>query len=310
MPTISVVIPAYNAESTILETIKSVQQQTFSDLEIIVINDGSTDQTLKLLRGIEDYRLKVFSYENGGLPLARNRGIFHATGEFISFIDADDLWTSDKLESQFFALQKKPKAGVAYSWTTSFVDGKKKAIFPYKPIYYEGNVYNKLLINNIISNGSNILIRKQVIDSVGQFDSSLKSCEDWDFYIRAAAQWNFVLVPKHQILYRQSASAMTSKVEIIEQEALKVINKAYQLAPSEYQILKKQSLAWIYEYCTQQHLKHGNNLNEVKKASQKLWLAIRLHPPILLDDYGQTLIQWLLKKWVRTILFILTHSKY
>jgi glycosyltransferase involved in cell wall biosynthesis len=116
-PTISVIIPAYNAERTILETIASVQQQTFSNFELIVINDGSTDRTLELLNSLEDPRLKIFSYSNGGLPVARNRGIYHATGEFITFLDADDLWTPDKLELQLTALQQHSEAGVAYSWT-------------------------------------------------------------------------------------------------------------------------------------------------------------------------------------------------
>ncbi len=92
MPKISVVVPAYNSQNTISETITSVLQQTFSDFELIVINDGSTDRTLELLSDVKDARLKVYSYPNGGLPTARNRGIVRATGEFISFIDADDLW--------------------------------------------------------------------------------------------------------------------------------------------------------------------------------------------------------------------------
>jgi len=117
MPVISVIIPAYNAEKTILETIQSLQKQTFTDFEIIVINDGSTDGTVELLNAIEDSRVKVFSYENGGLPVARNRGIDRATGEYITFVDADDLWTPDKLELQLTALRQHPEAGIAYSWT-------------------------------------------------------------------------------------------------------------------------------------------------------------------------------------------------
>jgi glycosyltransferase involved in cell wall biosynthesis len=111
MPSISVVVPSYNAEHTILQTVESVQKQTLSNIEIIIINDGSTDRTLELLQSITDQRLKIFSYKNGGLPVARNRGISHAKGEFISFIDADDLWRPDKLELQLTALQQHPEAG-------------------------------------------------------------------------------------------------------------------------------------------------------------------------------------------------------
>ena len=127
MPTISIVIPAYNAERTILETIKSVQKQTFSDFEIIVINDGSTDRTLELVLSVEEPRLKIFSYQNGGVSVARNRGISHATGEFIAFLDADDLWTSDKLELQLAGLKQHPEAGIAYSWTYNMSEKRTTA---------------------------------------------------------------------------------------------------------------------------------------------------------------------------------------
>lgn len=302
MPTISVIVPTYNAERTILETIKSVQQQTFPDFELIVIDDGSKDRTLEILQTIKDERLKIFSYENGGNALARNRGISHATGEFISFIDADDLWTPNKLELQLIALQQNQEAGVAYSWTSYFIDGQEEFIFPYNPIFFEGNVYDKLLVNNFVASGSNILVRRKAIESSGEFEPTLKRCADWDFYIRLAAKWHFVVVPKHQILYRQSSNSLSSKVEIMEQEALKVIEIAYQSAPPKYQFLKNQSLAWIYEYCTQQYLKYSTDISGVKKASQKLWTAIRLHPQILLENYAQNLIRWLIKKWILILL--------
>ncbi len=299
MPTlISVIVPAYNAECTLLKTVDSVRKQTFSDVEIIVINDGSTDGTLELLQSIKDQRLKIFSYKNGGLPVARNRGISHATGEFISFLDADDMWVPDKLELQLAALQQHPAAGAAYSWTSYFIDGQEESIFPYNPVFFEGNVYVKLLVNNFVASGSNILVRRKAIDSVGEFEPTLKSCEDWDFYIRLAAKWHFVVVPKHQILYRQSSNAMTSKVEVMEKEALTVVERAYRAAPPEYQFLKNQSLAWVYEYCTQQYLKYSTDLKGVNQAGQMLWKAIRLHPQILLGDYAQSLIRWLIKKWI------------
>ncbi|MDZ4874833.1 MAG: hypothetical protein CLLPBCKN_004229 [Chroococcidiopsis cubana SAG 39.79] len=217
---------------------------------MIVINDSSTDRILELLQNVKDKRLKIFSYENGGLPVARNRGISHAAGEFIAFLDADDMWTADKLELQLAALRQHPEVGIVYSWTSYFIDGQEESIFPYNPIFFESNVYDKLLVNNFVANGSNILVCRKAIESVGEFEPTLKSCEDWDFYLRLAAKWHFVLVPKYQILYRQSSSAMKSKVEFMEKEALRVVERAYQAAPPEYQFLKKQSLAWVYEYCT------------------------------------------------------------
>lgn len=300
MPIISVVIPAYNAETTISETIASVQNQTFSDIEIIIINDGSTDQTLNIVQNFTDPRIKVFSYENGGLPVARNRGIDRATGEFISFIDADDLWTPDKLEKQLASLKANSKAAVAYSWTQT-IDRQGNLLHRYNSIFLEGDVYSELLVNNFIGNGSNILVRQEAISTVGKFDPKLKSCEDWDFYIRLAAKYHFVVVPNWQILYRLSSTTMTSKIDIMEISGIAVIEKAYQSAPLEYQSLKNQSLAWIYEYCTQQCLRCNNDLAGVKIASQKFWKAVQLHPKILLEDYGQNLLQWLLKRWILTL---------
>lgn len=303
MPTISVIIPAYNAEGTILETIKSVQWQTFSDLEIIVINDGSTDQTLELLQNIQDNRLKIFSYENGGLSVARNRGITNASGKYIAFLDADDLWTPDKLELQFVTLQQHPDAGVAYSWTY-FMDEQGKSSIPGVSIFFQGDVQANLLVNNFIASGSNPLIARQAIKSVGDFDPACAGCADWDYWLRLAAHWHFVVVPKHQIFYRQSLNSMSStKVKQMEDNGLLVIEKTFQSVPTELKPLKNRSLAWIYQYSTQQYLKQNvNNINAVNQAGQRLWMAIRLHPQILSEDYAQNLIRWLIKKWILTLL--------
>lgn len=172
MSTISMIIPAYNAEQTIRETIQSVLEQTFSDFEIIVIDDGSNDRTSDIIQKIADPRLKCFSYTNGGSSVARNRGISHAKGEFIAFLDADDLWTPDKLELQIEALQKHPEAGVAYSWTY-FLYENKHLSYADTSSFYEGDVYAELLIKNFLHNGSNPLIRKQAIDAIGLFKTTM-----------------------------------------------------------------------------------------------------------------------------------------
>ncbi|MEO1403422.1 MAG: glycosyltransferase family A protein, partial [Cyanobacteria bacterium J06635_1] len=108
MPSISVVIPAYNSERTIGDTVQSVLAQTFTDFEIIVINDGSQDGTLACLGAIADSRLHVFSYDNAGVAISRNRGIEKAKGEYVAFLDADDLWVPEKLTEQYQALQESP----------------------------------------------------------------------------------------------------------------------------------------------------------------------------------------------------------
>ncbi|MHC5731507.1 MAG: glycosyltransferase family 2 protein, partial [Nostoc sp.] len=115
MSHISVIIPSYNSEKTIKKTIESVLNQSFSDLELIVINDGSKDSTLEIISNFKDSRIKVFSFENSGGNISRNRGLKYAVGKFVSFLDADDIWTADKLASQLQDLQKNLGAKVAYS---------------------------------------------------------------------------------------------------------------------------------------------------------------------------------------------------
>ncbi len=265
MPTISVIIPAYNAERTILETIESVQQQTFSDFELIVINDGSNDKTLELLNSLTDERLRIFSCENAGVGVARNRGISHATGKFIAFLDADDLWTPDKLELQLATLQQHPKAGVAYSWT-SYVDEQGNFLSADKPIFFKGNVYTHLLANNFLASGSNPLIRREAVESIGEFDPSLPPCEDWDFYLRLAAKWPFAVVPKHQILYRQLSGSGSSKIEVMEEKLLIMVDKVFRVAPAKSQSFRGQSLARVYQYCAEKYLQNSTN-NYTEKSS-------------------------------------------
>jgi glycosyltransferase involved in cell wall biosynthesis len=302
MPTISVLIPAYNAQRTILETINSVRQQTFKDIEIIVIDDGSGDRTVELLESIQDERLKVYSYPNTGVATARNRGIEHASGEYISFIDADDLWTEEKLEKQLEALQKNLEAGVAYSWMICMVETDNRAenttFFSGKKVTFTGNIYSQLLLEDFIGSGSNILARRQAIQSVGKFDSSLESCEDWDYCLRLAARWDFALVPQHQIIYRQIAGLenISSKTSRMERVGIATIEKAYKAAPSELQYLKKTTLSNFYCYCSELHFKSTVKIKNFKKARECLWLAIRLKPSIILQQKTSLLISRVLLK--------------
>lgn len=298
-PIISVIIPAYNVENTIVKTITSVQAQTFLDWELIVINDGSTDDSLQLLNEIKDYRLKIFSYQNGGLAVARNRGINHATGDFIAFLDADDLWTPDKLELQLEALQKKPEAGVAYSWTY-FMEEKGKYFHTDRPLFFEGNVFANLLTNNFIASGSNPLIRRQAIESVGEFDPLVSGAADWDYWLRLAACWQFVVVRKAQIFYRLSSSSMSSKVEFMEECQLKVIERAFQSAPRELQILKNQSIAYIYQYSFQLCLTKIPGGKGAEKAETKILKAVQIYPKILLYSKTQKLLVKLILKKIMT----------
>lgn len=299
MAMISVIIPAYNAERTILETIKSVQEQTFSDFEIIVINDGSKDKTVEIVQSIKDDRIKIFSYENGGLCTARNRGISHATGEFIAFLDADDLWTPDKLELQLTLLKQHPEAGVAYSWTCFMDVDEQEKISLILPSSFDtfapsdtcaGNVYQRLLISNFVHSGSSTLVRREAIASVGGFDPACGGSADWDYWLRLSRNWSFVVVPKPQVLYRRASGSMSSKVEVMKKEGLIALEKAYKAAPPELQYLKSHTLANLYQYYASLYLQHSCDPKDISQAGKYMWLAIRTKPKNLLDSTTQKLL--------------------
>lgn len=273
MPHISVIIPVYNGEKTIKETIESVLNQSFSDFELIVINDGSHDTTLEIVSSIQDYRLKVFSYPNAGASASRNRGFSHAVGEFVAFLDADDLWTADKLQAQFNALQDNPEAAVAYSWT-DYIDESGKFLRPGGHISVSGNIYKNLLLVDLLENGSNPLIRREAITAVGGFDESLPAGQDWDLYLRLAARYHFVCVPASQILYRISTNSISSNVFRMESACLQLIERTFNQAPESLQYLKTYSLANIYKYLTYKALEEPSERRKSLAAIRFLWLAI------------------------------------
>ncbi|HEY9827653.1 MAG TPA: glycosyltransferase family 2 protein, partial [Stenomitos sp.] len=196
MPTVSVVIPAYNAEQYILETIRSVQNQTFSAFEILVVDDGSTDQTLALLETLNEPRLRVITGQHKGVSAARNCGIAAAQGEFIAFLDADDLWTPDKLQDQVEALQRSPAAGLAYSWTYYWMYAVEKASRTTSLVRSQvsgTDAYRTFLQENVVTSGSNITVRRAAVAAVGGFDESLTHGEDWEFCCRIARTWEVIL---------------------------------------------------------------------------------------------------------------------
>jgi len=280
MPLITVVIPVYNGEKTIRETIQSVFNQSLSDLELLVINDGSTDSTLEVVSQIKDERLKVYTYPNAGLAASRNRGISLAKSEYISFIDADDLWTSDKLEAQFKALQKNPKAAVVYSWT-DWIDEFSQSLGKGSHNTQNGEVLAQLLLNDFVANGSNCLIKMQAFREVGGFDETLTAVEDWDMWLRLAERYQFVAVPSPQVLYRVTSNSMSFNVWGMESASLRIIEKAFANAPQSLQYLKRDSIGNRYKYLT---FKALDGIPERKKglaATRFLWNAIAYDPSLL-----------------------------
>jgi glycosyltransferase involved in cell wall biosynthesis len=247
MPSVSVVIPAFNAESTIIETVESVLSQSFTDFELLLINDGSTDGTLSQLAEIKDSRLRILSFPNGGVAASRNRGIEHSTGAYIAFLDADDVWSRDKLKEQLAALATTPRAAVAYSWN-DYID--KNGAFVHHGWHpkHQGDVYEALFCCCFIENGSNILVKREAIAAVGLFDATATPAEDWDFYLRLAEKYDFVCIPKVHVFYRIIPTSLSTQVERMERGGLIALGKALQRSPQRLTPLKSSAFVDFYSY--------------------------------------------------------------
>jgi hypothetical protein len=143
------------------------------------------------------------------------------------------------------------------------------------------------------------MIRKQVVESVGEFDLAVAGSADWDYWLRLAAHCSFVVVRQYQVFYRASSGSMSGNIEYMERCTLAVLEKAFQVAPLEMQSLKKQSLANAYTYLAYKYSIVVADSDGAKKAAEKLWMAIRLYPPILRDKgHRNLLIQLLLMRLV------------
>ena len=290
-PLISVIIPVYNGETTIHETIQSVLNQTYSNFELLIINDGSTDKTLEVISSFKDSRIQVFSYQNAGQGASRNRGLNQAKGEYVSFIDADDLWTVEKLEDQLTAMQQYPEAAVVYSWT-DYVNELGEFISHAPQRFYQGNVYTRLLLSDFIGSGSNVLIRKSAILELNGFDQSLPPAEDWDMWLRLAARYPFTVVPKPQILYRVSPHSSSFNVLKMEAASLQVIERAMTQSPQPINHLKSIFLANRYKYLTWKTLEGIPARKNSLIATRFLFSAIRYDFSLL---QTRTVIKVLLK---------------
>ncbi|MEA5567048.1 glycosyltransferase family 2 protein [Anabaena sp. UHCC 0399] len=251
MPRVSVVIPAYNAMVYLPKTVDSVLKQTFTDFEVLIINDGSSDHILEWATGLQDPRVKVISQENQGLPGARNTGIIHAQGEYIAFLDADDLWAPTKLEKQVHCLDNKLTVGLVYTWTV-LIDGQDNPTGRIFASHPEGNVWQQLMETNEMCNGSSSMVRRCCFDTVGLFDRSLKSAEDLDMWLRLSARYPFAVVKEPLTFYRQHSNSMSKNRERMIGSLRIVIEKTFQSVPLDLLHLRNRAyaslnvgLAWI-----------------------------------------------------------------
>ena len=293
MPAVSVVIPLYNSEETIGAAIKSVLDQTFKDFELIVIDDGSTDDSVNIVRSFQDDRIHLFLFENSGAPTARNRGIEKAKGELVAFIDSDDVWTAEKLADQVNAVSNNPTVGLVYSWS-DYIDTQGEFVCSGKRVIASEDLeknYAALLVSNFLENGSTPLIRRKVLDDLGGFDTSLKSSQDLDLYLRIAIKYRFIAVPKVQVKYRIMPGSITSKVIGNEQRELEFIDNLFLDVPDKFKYLKRRKISTLYRYLMLRTVEEGSN----SVQGLRYFLNMIYYQPLLVIDQSRFVLVMLLK---------------
>ena len=241
---VSVVIPAYNAARLIVDTIRSVKAQSMADIEIIVVNDGSTDATLEVVRGFADRdpRIRIVSQENGGLAAARNAGLREARGSCVAFLDSDDIWHPDFLSEMYQALAGAPDAPFAYAYSFRFdVDNSLIPGMPWP--YVPRHDFRGLLALNSIGNGSAAMFRRDLLLRIGGYDASLRArgaqgAEDWKMCLQLAAISTPVLVPKRLVGYRLVEGGMSQGNPETQLRAVRTvmadIRKQFPQTPARY----------------------------------------------------------------------------
>ena len=217
---ISVVIPTYNAAQFIAEAISSVLGQTYTDFEVIVIDDGSIDNTSDIISN-QFQNIGYFRIPNQGASKARNYGIQRARGEFVAFLDADDLWLPEKLEKQLDAFRRDPDLMMVFTDNRVFdSDGVKEPPFLKSERLMKGDVVRNIFLYSRVTT-STVMVRKKVFDEVGLFEEGLKVAEDDNLWMRIALRYRIGLVDEVLVHYRNTENSLSRSPDKLFGGALK-----------------------------------------------------------------------------------------
>lgn len=210
---VTVAIPAYNAEATLDETVRSVRAQTYQDIEIIVVDDGSSDGTASIGRrhADADPRVCLVQQSNGGVSAARNAALARASGDLFASIDADDLWHPEMISRQVRSMRDDPnKPVLSYTWY-AYIDGLGRVISTCEPTE-EGDVISRMCRGNLVGNGSSAIMLTRVLQDIGGWDVSIRNGnEDYKVFFLLAERGRFAVVRSHLLGYRQTRGNRSSK---------------------------------------------------------------------------------------------------
>ena len=273
-PTVSVVIPAYNAAWCVAKAIDSVLAQDYRDFELIVVDDGSTDDTAKVLAAYGD-AIRVIRKPNGGLSSARNTGIAAARGEFIAFLDADDWWLPGKLRLQMSSMRQ--NANIGFSSTTArVVDPDGNLVNIWACAHWDGPFLAHLFGSNadVAGSGSAVIARRSLFDQVGGFDETLRSLEDIDMWMRLAAVSEYACLEEPLAVILKRPDSMSRNLEVMREAALAVMTKNRSLLPRSLQgAYWRACLAGVHGDYAKWRYRAGQRLPALLDAIRILTLA-------------------------------------
>ncbi len=296
MPKVSVIIPLYQSERYICETIRTVQAQTFTDFEIVVVDDGSSDRGPSLAKGMGEPRLRVVHQENRGLAGARNGGIAHAKGAYLAFLDADDHWSPEKLQRHVEQLDSDPTIGVSFSASALMDDDAKDIGLVQRPI---GTTFDVISVfcRNPVGNGSAPVIRRTTFDDIAfhdeelgrlcWFDESFRQSEDIECWTRIAAttNWRFGYVDAPLTRYRVNAQGLSANVEAQLSTWRRFRCKVAIYAPAVEARAGNMAEAYQLRYLARRAIRSSQFSQGLKLVTA----ALKLEPRILLAEPMRTL---------------------
>lgn len=245
MTMVSVIIPTYNCATYITEAIDSALAQTYKDYEIVVVDDGSTDNTREVLgKYIENGLINYIYQSNQGVVAARNATLRAARGEYVAFLDADDMWEPNKLELQMRFLAERPDVALLHGNIRIVDADKNKTVFESLPIskrHKSDHIFEELYLGNFI-NTSTVVIKRECLDKVGHFDTSLRQAEDYDLWMRLAAEFKCGFQDVVMGTYRvHGTNTSKNNIQVTEHD-LKVLNKMKSLYPTLVSSIPKEKI--------------------------------------------------------------------
>jgi cellulose synthase/poly-beta-1,6-N-acetylglucosamine synthase-like glycosyltransferase len=299
MKKVSVVIPVYNVEAYISHTLDSVLAQTYSHLEILIVDDESPDRSVEICQRYSDPRIQIIRQKNRGLAGARNTGIRHATGEYIALLDSDDLWLPDKIEKQVAHLESSPQIGVSFC-RSAFIDEQGTPLGTYQMPRLKDITAPYLMCRNPIGNGSAPMIRRAVFEAIAYesnrygsvekfyFDDNFRQSEDIECWIRIVIQtgWKIEGISDALTLYRVNAGGLSANILSQLASWEQVIAKTRTYAPETVAQWEHRARAYQLRYLARRAVRLKDGVMAVKLTHR----ALKTNWQILWEEPQRTLV--------------------